>query len=60
MTTFPAMVSEDYQTHEDFCAEYSDTEVVTHYFPMPDWVSRLERTDTPLTTLLSGSPDPVE
>ena len=50
MSTFPDMVSEDYQTHEEVCIEYSDTEVLFLQYPMPDWIGRLEPTDTPLLT----------
>lgn len=54
LSTFPEMVSEDYTTHEDVCVEYSDTEVLTHFYPIPDWVSHLERTDVPITTIFGG------
>jgi hypothetical protein len=44
------MVSEDYETHRDVCIEYSD-EVAFEYMPAPDWIEKLERTDTPLMSL---------
>jgi hypothetical protein len=50
MSTFPEMVSEDYETHRDVCIEYSD-EVAFEYMPAPDWIEKLERTDTPLMSL---------
>lgn len=51
ISRFPAMVSEDYQTHEEVCIEYSGTEY-NEYFPMPVWVGALEPHEAPILSKL--------
>ena len=56
MSVAPEMLDEYFDTHESFCAEYSDELVELRIAPIPDWVTKLERYDVPLTKFY-GSPE---
>lgn len=56
MSTFPDMVSEDYETHRDVCIEWEEGErEETWLDQMGDFMGKLERTDTPLLKMMGAS-----
>lgn len=52
LRTYPEMVDENYQTHEEVCLEYGD-EVIGQYMPMPNW---LDDSRTPLLDMIAKQP----
>ena len=56
MSTFPDMVSEEYETHRDVCVEWEEGErEETWLDQMGDFMARLEPTDVPLLKMMGTS-----